>query len=188
MSDYTTKSSITDAAIIERDYDERSWIMDGDNIKGAYEWGAAFEFRYFYHKNNSGQPYNYLKAVTDWVVSTDSSNATNAPFEAGQEPIFERGTANFEYDDNLEILKFLDNHQITGEDGNPKDSPRERRSVDIGAIEPEEFDYKLQTYLKKTIYNVKEVNGQKFLEEASAETKDKEFYVNTEGERVWAEA
>lgn len=188
MSDYTTKSSITDAAIIERDYDERSWIMDGDNIKGAYEWGAAFEFRYFYHKNNSGQPYNYLKAVTDWVVSTDSSNATDAPFEAGQEPIFERGTANFEYDDNLEILKFLDNHQITGEDGNPKDSPRERRSVDIGAIEPEEFDYKLQTYLKKTTYNIKEVNGQKFLEEASSETKDKEYYVNTEGERIWAEA
>jgi hypothetical protein len=188
MSDYTTKSSITDAAIIERDYDERSWIMDGDNIKGAYEWGAAFEFRYFYHKNKSGQPYNYLKAVTDWVVSTDSNNATDIPFEAGQEPIFEKGTANFEYDDNLEILKFLDNYQTTDEDGNPKDSPRERRSVDIGAIEPEEFDYKLQTYLKKTTYNIKESNGKKFLEEASSETEDKEYYVNNEGEALWAEA
>ena len=83
------------------------------------EWRTDFETRFCYRpKSNTKPDYAYLKAVTDWLVSVDQTQVTNALLA---EPyITNSGVVTYLYDENADIITFVDENGFT------------RQAVDIG--------------------------------------------------------
>lgn len=133
VSDYSEIAKNLTAADLD-EFDKKSWITNADGtVTSAYEWGRSFEFRYYYHRDETKEtkPYEYLKPATDWIVETDFSKADpNKTLEPAY--ITDKGIANFLYDKNLNVVKFLD------QNGN------ERRALDLGYSNPDELDYDVE--------------------------------------------
>ena len=108
-SEYLEK---TDAPI---GFDEE--LIDENGQVPAYL--TDFEFRYQWRRESTNNvTYSYLKAFTDWVVSTDRKAATG---EALAEPyVTNKGIANYLYDINQNIVTFVDGNGVT------------RKAIDIG--------------------------------------------------------
>ena len=83
------------------------------------EWRMDFETRFCYRpESNIKTDYAYLKAVTDWLVSVDQTQATG---EKLAEPyVTNSGVATYLYDENANIITFVDNNGFT------------RKAIDIG--------------------------------------------------------
>lgn len=150
ISDYDGFIETTSKAKL-KEYDENSWIKvvdekGNETVKGAYNWGNAFEFRYLYHKEDVPS-YAYLKAVTDWVVSRDSERATNQPL--GFDYKTSDGIAKFLYNEDSEIVKF---YQDVEKDG--KITTRTRRALNPEYSDKDDFDYAVEEVTGYT-YNEK---------------------------------
>ena len=83
------------------------------------EWRTDFETRFCYRPESNTKPdYAYLKAVTDWLVSVDQTQATG---ELLSEPYTtDSGVATYLYDENANIITFVDSNGFT------------RKAIDIG--------------------------------------------------------
>lgn len=83
------------------------------------EWRTDFETRFCYRPEANTKPdYAYLKAVTDWLVSVDQTQATGEPLS---EPYTtDSGVATYLYDENADIITFVDSNGFT------------RKAIDIG--------------------------------------------------------
>lgn len=83
------------------------------------EWRTDFETRFCYRPEANTKPdYAYLKAVTDWLVSVDQTQATGKPLS---EPYAtDSGVATYLYDENANIITFIDGNGFT------------RKAIDIG--------------------------------------------------------
>ena len=151
ISDYEGFIETTSKAKL-KEYDENSWIKivdeeGNETVKGAYNWGNAFEFRYLYHREDVPS-YSYLKAATDWVVNRDSERATNLPLE--REYKTSDGVAKFLYDDDSQIVKF---YQDVEKDG--KITTRTRRALNPEYSDKDDFDYAVE---EVTGYTYNETN------------------------------
>lgn len=93
------------------------------------EWRTDFETRYCYRSSSNTKPdYAYLKAVTDWLVSVDQTQATGV---ALSEPyVTDRGAATYLYDENANIVTFIDANNFI------------RKAIDIG-IDGIEYSYEI---------------------------------------------
>ena len=95
---------------------------DGDDMDAngdIPEYLEDFEFRYQWRREETNNiKYDYLKAATDWVVSTDRSKATGdqlpSPYTTNV------GIAVYLYDEDMNIVTFIDGNGRT------------RRAIDIG--------------------------------------------------------
>lgn len=155
------------------DYDDRSLVEEADGTVTGYEWGRAFEFRNYYHKDDTGKPYEYLKPATDWILETDYNSATNN--DLAEPYIVAKGIANFNYDADLNIVMFQDF------DG------RNRKSLDLGYLEPEQFDYTIETHFQIQHYEI--LNEGMENEEAKKTTlekfEEKNIYIEKYGKTEW---
>ena len=138
MSDYTNEYKDGLTAVEQDEYDEKSLEDLGNGVIRGHEWGRSFEFRNYYHRDETeeSKPYEYLKPVTDWIVATNYMEATNKKLsEIGLENyIVDKGVATFSYDNDLNIIRFEDYNKNS------------RRSLDLGYLEPEDFDYTIETH------------------------------------------
>lgn len=106
-------------------------IYDATEDKDIPEYTTDFEFRYQWRRDDNGDtPYAYLKAATDWVVTTDRSQATGQPLATPY--ITNEGIATYLYDLDQNIITFTDSKGVT------------RKAIDIG-LGVTEFAYEEHT-------------------------------------------
>lgn len=106
-------------------------VYDAIEDKDIPEYTTDFEFRYQWRRDDNGDtPYAYLKAATDWVVTTDRSQATGEPLATPY--VTNEGIATYLYDLEQNIVTFTDSNGVT------------RKAIDIG-LGVTEFVYEEHT-------------------------------------------
>ena len=116
---------------------------DIDGTKKMPAWRQDFEARYQYRANGDyEEPYKYLKAVTDWLLSVNQETVLDKPPLLKETYVTNQGVVNYlrrSWDDPNgkykvgDIITFIHDGKL-------------RKAVDIGNTDYTEFEFKLEEF------------------------------------------